>query len=80
MASSSSYTGKSKKKNRPIGPISIHIDGRPFGPYYDALVERIGRHVCHCDEFRPDLTWPDHKLSGRVERLYIELTVSYLNY
>ena len=74
MASSSS-----KRKNRPVGPISIDGDGRLYDLHYDALVERIGRHVCHADEFPPALIWPDHKNSGRVEKLYGDMAVSYFN-
>ena len=79
MAASSSSSGRSKQKDRPVGPISIDGDGCPFGPHYDALIDRISRHVCHADEFPPDLGWPDHKKSGRVQRLYLEMTVSYFN-
>lgn len=75
-ASSSHYVGRSKRKNRPIGPISIDAAGHPFGPHYDALTQRISRHVCHCDEFPPALSWPEHKAVGRVERLYRDMTVS----
>jgi len=74
MAASSS--SQSRRKTRPVGPIQIDGDGCPFGPHYDALSDRISRHVCHCDEFSPALTWPDHKNSGRVEALYHELAVS----
>ena len=80
MEGSSSQQSRSKKKSRPVGPICIHTDGKPFGPYYDALVDHLSRHVCHCDEFSPILSWTDHKHAGRVEVLYRELTVSYLDY
>ena len=66
----------SKRENRSVGPISIHGDGKSYDIHYDAFVDHISRHVCHADEFPPALTWPDHKNSGRVERLYRELTVS----
>jgi len=80
MEGSSQQSGSSKKKSRPVGPIRIHTDGKPFGPYYDALVDHLSWYVCHCDEFSPILTWTDHKHAGRVEVLYRELTVSYLDY
>ena len=69
----------SKRKNRPVGPISIHGDGKPYDIHYDALIDNISRHVCHADEFPPALTWPDHKNSGRVENLYRDMAVSYFN-
>jgi len=50
-----------------------------YGPHYDALVDNISRHVCHADEFPPDLTWSDHKNAGRVHRLYMDMDVSYFN-
>ena len=76
MAASSS--SQSRIKTRLVGPFQIDGDGFPFGPHYDALPDRINRHVCHCDEFSPALTWPDHKNSGRIEALYHELVVSYV--
>ena len=79
MTSSSSLAGRSKRKDRLVGPISIDDKGCPYGPHYDALIDRISRHVCHADEFPPDLTWPDHKKSGRVQRLYLDMAVSYFN-
>jgi hypothetical protein len=78
--SSSGTQSRSKKKNKPVGPIKIHTDGKPFGTHYDALADSIARHVTHCDEFSPVLSWPEHKNAGRVQRLYMELTVSYLAY
>ena len=67
------------EKNRPVGPISLDGKGHPYGPHYDALVERINQHVCYAVEFSPALTWPDHKNSGRVHRLYLDMAVSYFN-
>ena len=79
-SSSSQQGSKSKKKNRLIGPIQIHANGKPFVPHYDALTDHIATHVSYCDEFSPILNWPEHKNTGRVERLYRELTISYLAY
>ena len=78
--SCSSQQSRSKKKNRPVGPIQIHTDGKPVGPHYDALVDHIARHVSYCNEFLSLLSWPEHKNTGRVEGLYRELTISYLAY
>ena len=69
MASSSSQGSASRKKVRPMEPISIGDDGQLFGPHYDALTERISSHVCHCDQFSPILKWADHKRAGRVQDL-----------
>jgi hypothetical protein len=80
MEGSSSQQSKGRKKHRPIGPLDIHTDGTPYGIYYDALVDHMSRHVCHCDEFSPVLNWPEHKKAGRVQGLYMELTVSYFVY
>ena len=79
MTSSSSSTSKSKRKDRPVGPISLDGHGQPYGPHYDALIDRISRYVCHDDEFPPDLTWSDHKNAGRVHRLYMDMDASYFN-
>ena len=75
---SSSQSSASRKKDKPVGPIDIDEEGRPYGPHYDALTERISSHVCHCDQFSPILTWADHKRAGRVQTLYEDITVSII--
>jgi len=71
-----SFSSQSRIKTRPVGPFQIDGDGFAFGPHYNALSDRINRHVFHCDEFSPGLIWPDNKNSGRIEALYHELVVS----
>src|SRR3954470_4452798 len=78
VMASSSQGSASRKKARPVRPISIDDDGYPFGPHYDALTDHISSHVCHCDQFSPILKWADHKRVGRVQALYKDIAVSII--
>ena len=71
-----SFSSQSRTKIRPVVPIQIDRDGCPFGPHYDALSDRISRHVYHNDEFFPALTWPTTRTQAELKHYIMSLTLS----